>query len=76
MTWATGVIQVAELTIPEKYTVYLLRSPRLSPLAAAVTGSYKEVIKEQPPSRNLSAAIGRLLRGTHVANQRPPSKIS
>ncbi len=31
----------------------------------------KEVIKEQPPARYLSAVV-RLPQGTNVANQRPP----
>jgi hypothetical protein len=38
---------------------------------------FKEVIKEQPPARNLSAAVRRLLQSTYDVNQRPPfwSKI-
>ncbi len=32
----------------------------------------KEVIKEQLPARNLSAAVRRVLQGTNVANHRPP----
>jgi hypothetical protein len=33
---------------------------------------FKEVIKEQPPARNLSAAVRRLLKSTNVVNKRPP----
>jgi hypothetical protein len=35
-------------------------------------GFSKEVIKEQPPARNPSATVRRVLQGTNVANQRPP----
>ncbi len=34
-------------------------------------GICKEVIKEQPPARNLSAKVRRVLQGTNVGNQRP-----
>jgi hypothetical protein len=30
----------------------------------------KEVIRKQPPARNLSAMVGRVLQGTNIANQR------
>jgi hypothetical protein len=33
---------------------------------------FKEVIKEQPPARNFSAAVRRLLKSTNVVNKRPP----
>jgi hypothetical protein len=32
----------------------------------------KEIIKEQPPARELSATVGRVLQCTNVAYQRPP----
>ncbi len=35
------------------------------------TTSTKEVIKEQPPARNLSVAVRRIIQSTNVVNQRP-----
>ncbi len=32
----------------------------------------KEIFREQPPARNLSATVRRVLQCTNVTNQRPP----